>query len=403
MKTWKLLLMALFASMFALSSCSDDEEDVTDALEPVITLSAGSSQQIDFPSLTSATKNITFNVMVQADGKLANFVINQKKMLGDEIIETTPITASGYADLTEFTYPFNMNFTSEHFIGIDRIVYEFVATDKQGQVGDESFTVTSKAYGSPAIDFGDQKDEVSYNFEAQQQYTLAFALQLNAPGKIYAFSLQKREISQLGSEGAFEDVSVGTGFEGQTAFTYQFSQEFTQVAFSGLSKMEFVFTLVDWTGKQIKDTLEVKRILKFETVKNGYMYHILAPETGAWDLDEDKARSASEQYTYKSMVNDDAGGSFTGKWKATIPVKNGNGTQFVKANSYDYEGATVYEAHQAYTAGTPSTVVSAPAVNDIYIARRENTYYVIKITNIDATAGSSTLGNKGKIEFEYKK
>lgn len=395
--------MALFASIFALSSCSDDEEVTPDALDPVITLSAGSSQQIDFPSLTSATKNISFNVLVQADGKLANFVINEKKMLGDNVVTTTPITVTGYNDLTDFTYPFNKNFTSEHFIGIDRIVYEFVATDKLGQVGDESFTITSKAYELPAIGFGEQKKVVSYNFEAQQQYTLAFALQLNAPGKIHSFALQKREVSQLGIEGEFDDVSVGKGFEGQTTFTYQFSQEFTQSAFSGLSRMEYVFTIVDWTGKEIKDTLRVKRILKFETVNNGFMYHILAPETGAWDLDEDKARSSSEQHTYKSMVNDDAKGSFTGKWKATIPVKNGNGTTFVKANDYDYEDATAYEAHQAYTAGTPSTVVTAPAVNDIYIARRENTYYVIKITNIDATAGTSTSGNKGKIEFEYKK
>ncbi len=145
MKTWRLFFLAVIASVFAFSSCSDEEDPIT-ALEPTITLSEGTSVQLDFIGEGKATLNVNFDVTVQAEAKLKNFTVTMIKVKDNEEFGETPVTVTDYADKTDFTYQFNLDFTADDFAGVDALVYEFIATDKIDQVKDARFTITMKNY-----------------------------------------------------------------------------------------------------------------------------------------------------------------------------------------------------------------------------------------------------------------
>lgn len=98
------------------------------------------------------------------------------------------------------------------------------------------------------------------------------------------------------------------------------------------------------------------------------------------------------------MINTDvAGQAFTGKWTS------GNDTKYFKLNTYNYETALAMPAMRAFNAETASIDVAAPAANDIYIALKGDKYFVVKVTAVLPTFDTGTGGNKGKIEFSYKK
>jgi len=132
--------------------------------------------------------------------------------------------------------------------------------------------------------------------------------------------------------------------------------------------------------------------------KSGMVYHILGKSKGAWDLDNDVAVGSSEAASIKSVVNTDAAGSFTGAFNSQ------NSTMFKKDNSFDYDNATV-ESIAAAAADAADADVAAPAVGDIYLAKKGESFYAIKITENDASnadhGGNAT--NNGVLKFTYKK
>ena len=48
-----------------------------------------------------------------------------------------------------------------------------------------------------------------------------------------------------------------------------------------------------------------------------------------------------------------------------------------------------------------SSCQASPSAGDVYIAKKGTTYYVISITTVEPTWGTSA--NKGRITFKYKK
>jgi hypothetical protein len=140
--------------------------------------------------------------------------------------------------------------------------------------------------------------------------------------------------------------------------------------------------------------------------KTGKIYHIQAATgKGAWDLVADVAKASTDAAADKDMINASenvSGSTFVAGWN----VGSGNSTMFVKANTYDFTNASLATAKTTYAAGTPSNQIRSVANNDIYIAklRGQDTYAIIKITNVNPDDATATSGsNKGVIEFSYKK
>jgi hypothetical protein len=194
-------------------------------------------------------------------------------------------------------------------------------------------------------------------------------------------------------------------YSNETSGTYRFQRTVAQITAdlaASQGTVEYVFTLVDKDQNARNATYTVttgSQGTAFATeILTGNFWHVEGPNQGAYDLDGDATVSSTGSATTKSMINTDpadasATSSFTGSWNS------GNGTEFVKANSFDYANATVEAATSAYT-GTTSGTVTNPAVNDVYIAKKGSIYYVIKITELTPDASKT---NAGQIKFSYKK
>lgn len=173
---------------------------------------------------------------------------------------------------------------------------------------------------------------------------------------------------------------------------------------SNLGMTTWSFTVTDKDGKTATASITVEvasATTPLATEIMGAFFHIQGTEHGAYDLMTGASVAASGSDADKDMINTDAAGDpFTGSWMSGT----GNNTSFVKVTGFDYADATVESATAAYTAGTSSTSVADPAVGDMYVAllRGGTNYAVIMITKVDPDDATST-GNKGKIEFDYKK
>ena len=141
----------------------------------------------------------------------------------------------------------------------------------------------------------------------------------------------------------------------------------------------------------------------FTNTKTGQFYHIEGACKGSFDLLNGVEVSSGASKAESDMVNTDAAAAtFTGSWT----VGTGNTTTYAKLNTFDYVNATKEAAATAFTSGV--NTVSNPVVDDIYIAklRGQDSYAVIKITEVNAGVATctdgKTTGNTGKITFEYK-
>ncbi|MCB0537297.1 MAG: hypothetical protein KDE33_07180 [Bacteroidetes bacterium] len=136
---------------------------------------------------------------------------------------------------------------------------------------------------------------------------------------------------------------------------------------------------------------------------SGAFFHIGGTEKGAYDLVAETQLAASANDANKDMLNSDiAGDPFSGSWK----TGTGNGTRYVKANSFDYANGTVEDATTYYNSG--ANILSQaqnPQAGDIFIAklRGGNDYALIKVVSIDPNDNTCGCGNKGKITFSFKK
>lgn len=259
-------------------------------------------------------------------------------------------------------------------------------------------------YEEPILEFtGVEGNTLTINFATTEDhsYALAFTVNVDAPAGIKEFKLHRVKLN--GATEVADDVIDITTCLNNTECTYNFSDLilFSHFVTQNFDKIEYQFIVTDNEDQVVDKVFTVTENTAFPTTREGYTYHISAPETGAWNLDADVAVASTGVAADKHIINSDSPGSFTGKWISTEP--NGNGTLFVKVTGYDFTAGLVKSAQQLYAAGTTSTIVNAPAVNDVYIAKLADKYYVIKVTNINPTEGTSTQGNKGKITFSYKK
>ena len=238
---------------------------------------------------------------------------------------------------------------------------------------------------------------------------VVFNATIGAEGKIDAFTVVEKKVESDGTEHSNtpEDVSAA---KGETAYTYNFDKTFNAASFTDgtytYTKILYVFSITDKEGQSISKTYTVtlesaNQETPFTTeVLTGNFWHIEGPNAGAYDLDGDATVTSSGDASTKSMINTDPASvasdpsSFTGSWES------GNNTEFVKDNSFDYATATIEGATAAYAAGNASGTVTNPAVNDVYIAKKGNIYYVIKITAVTPEAAKN---NNGQIKFSYKK
>lgn len=305
MKTKVFLLLAILAGLFTITSCTEDET----ALEPVVTLSVqNTGVELDFVT-GAASQNVSFSVLVQADGKLKDFQVIQKKMNDGSITNTLDLSpaANVFEGKTDYTFAFNFDYVAADFAGLDSIYYEFIAIDELDQVGDAGYRISMKVY------------------------------------------------TRLTTE-----------------------------------------------------------------VTTGKIYSIMGAGKACWDLKNDAAVSAvGDLSATRYMINSNTTGApvgspstFDGSWKSDQVVwagtsgdvtTAGNSTDFVKANTYNYDNAYKETALTAFNSGVASKTVTAPVVNDIYIAKLGTEIYVIKITKVDNTTVPTTKENTGVLEFSYKK
>ncbi len=134
-------------------------------------------------------------------------------------------------------------------------------------------------------------------------------------------------------------------------------------------------------------------------IEIGEVSNIFGAEAGAFNL-QGVDKLLKDGLESKKDIKD-ASLSTKGLAKSWV---SGNGTQFVKLNSFDYDKATVAMIELDYTSGTPTGQVDNLTVGDILLVNIKNAgvYAVIKITEVNLNEGASTLGNKGVIRFHYK-
>ena len=238
---------------------------------------------------------------------------------------------------------------------------------------------------------------------------VVFNATVTAEGKIDALTVNEKKVEADGTvhSGTPTDVSDA---KGETSFVYNFDMTFNAASFVDANgtyeTLKYEMTVTDKEGQSLTKTYTVtledaSSSTPFPTeITTGNFWHIEGPNAGAYDLDGDATVSSSGDITTKSMMNNDpatdasVASGFTGSWTS------GNNTEFVKDNAFDYANATVEAATVAYATGSASGTVTNPAANDIYIAKKGNIIYVIKITDVTPEA---TKNNNGQIKFSYKK
>ena len=190
----------------------------------------------------------------------------------------------------------------------------------------------------------------------------------------------------------------------EAVYYFQVSDGELNTLMAHLTKAVYTFTFEDKNGDKVSSNFTVNKTQATYLTKeitNGELYHYSGTLGGGWDLKNDTRVTTSAAPSTMYMMNTDASSAaFTGSWKSN-PA---NTCKFVKASSsFDYAHATEEAATSAFNAGTPSISVSNPVANDMYIAMLNNTYYVIKIKNVDPTYSSGTGSHTGQMTFSYKK
>ena len=257
-------------------------------------------------------------------------------------------------------------------------------------------------YEEPTLSFSGT-DAVAINFaeETDHAKTIAFTVTVDAPAGIKAFTLHKVKLDGVTVVTDDETDIIGALLD-QTTGTYNLSDlvTFEQFVSGGFDKIEYEFIVTDNEDQVANKKYTVTEVTAFPTSESGMFYNIVGADPGAYDLDNDVTVIQAGEPANKHLINTDVVGvAFTGSWMSTTPT--GNGTEFVKVTGYDFTAGLVKSARLLYAAGTPSTVVDAPAVNDIYVAKLDTKYYVIKVTAINPTEGTGV--NKGQLTFDYLK
>lgn len=157
---------------------------------------------------------------------------------------------------------------------------------------------------------------------------------------------------------------------------------------------------------KVVDGLDASRCQKptvATEVKRGALYNVQGRDKGAFDLIEGKGVGQREDNSKKDLLDLTVMGR-----NFRMTLGSGNGAMFVMDNGLDFNSLTFEQANNAFQNGTKKSETSILKINDIVLVklpqfRDQNSVYVLKITNVNQTGGSSSSTNKGVIEFIYKK
>lgn len=169
---------------------------------------------------------------------------------------------------------------------------------------------------------------------------------------------------------------------------------------------KFKFEITDNDGQSASTSITITTGTPFSESDTVYFSNINGPEKGAFDLiiGASISTTSSTNNDSRDMQNTNTvGTTFTGSWSSSSQASSTR-TLFVKAGgTFNYNSASNTSAGLEYGLGSNTPTVSNPSAGDVYIARLRGTanYAVIKVTKVDATAGSGT--NKGRLYFVFKK
>lgn len=257
----------------------------------------------------------------------------------------------------------------------------------------------------PVVAFtGVDGTSMAVNFAEHENHTfsISFTVEVDAPGGIAEFKMIRTKLN--GDTNVDEDVFDYTAeYLDETSATYAFTGDLDFLHFlnEDFNAVDFQFIVIDNNDKVGELIFTVTDATVFPQSNEGKFYHIEGPAHGAYNLDGDATVAKDGDAALKSLINTDAqGAAFTGKWTT------GNNTLFHKVD-YNFTAGLVREARLMFNEANAVTAVDAPAVNDVYIAKKADVYYVIKITAITPGAippgGTEATVNKGEIQFSYKK
>lgn len=255
-------------------------------------------------------------------------------------------------------------------------------------------------YDEPTIEFAnDVGTSTVINFNQTEGFVYNFSITITGTADAGIQEVKGTRTKLLGTTTVEEtNLDYSSEFLNQTTFSKTVTDNIQFLHFMNFDKIEYKFWVTDKEGNIADKTFTVTENTPFPTAKDGYFFHIAGLLHGAYDLENDVTVASGGAAENKHMINTDvAGQAFTGKWTS------GNDTKYFKLNTYNYETALAMTAMRAFNAETASIDVAAPAANDIYIALKGDKYFVVKVTAVLPTFDTGTGGNKGKIEFSYKK
>jgi hypothetical protein len=257
-------------------------------------------------------------------------------------------------------------------------------------------------------------------------HSLSLTISIDAPGKIEEIKIQRNKYLGETLVDEYEELNQGYYNLTEAEFTHTDNINFEPFFAGTIDKIQYVFIVTDRQGifndASYEITMGAYTALENE-VTNGEIWKIHSLGKACWDLNGDVAVTGEGNdeavVATRYIINSDevnthsTDANFTGSWTSnsvawtstggTDYVTNGNGAQYVKANGYDYASAPKEVALYLFNAGTPSTDVENPEVDDIYIGMLGEELYVIKITENNIDEAYEPKLNTGVLRFTYKK
>lgn len=164
----------------------------------------------------------------------------------------------------------------------------------------------------------------------------------------------------------------------------------------------FTFTVKDKKGAVATTTYTVNPSLGVLTGQK--IYNFFGPNLSGYDFRAGVGVSSTSASA--DIVSSEASGNatpFVGRFDAK------NGTTLVSSTTGAFDGATENNLKAAFLAGTPITSVTAPADNNVYIAKitrgSTESYAIFKITAKfdDGVGTGGAVKNNDYLEFSVKK
>lgn len=145
MKFFKYAAIALLGGMVVFTGCNEEEEP-TVFDDPTVTIEQGASLVLtpgDGP-----VHDLSLKVTIDAPGKINEIKIQRTKFLGTTIVKEDEFINQEHFDKTEATLNYTDNINFEVFFNgsVDKIVYDFIVTDRAGNMGSADYTITMGAY-----------------------------------------------------------------------------------------------------------------------------------------------------------------------------------------------------------------------------------------------------------------